>query len=431
MNTGMGERARVLPAAFDLLACLTAFYAVSRLFAAGRTNWLVAVPASALASCIAARALQDRETGLSLWIDQLFYAAGLTLLSQYGLAYVFGFWPAPLTALAAGAVLSVVLMAVWPKWIYPGTAGAPSGVLFLGFDSVAAALAPSFRGQIVGVVEDDRARVPRDLAYLGPPGSLAKIVAEKRPGRVVAAGVPASPRVLLDVQYSGTPVVDGAALHESLLGRLRWDALRPMDLLFSRSTNADRMGMAIQAIYTNVIGLASLLVLSPLLILPAAAIALVGRGGPILERTECMGFQMIPFNLLRFGTRGRDGRTHAIGRALSALHLAFLPRLINVVRGEMAFFGPPPVRLEFARRLGRLAPVYAHRFTVKPGILGWSQMNLANRSDTPDEALRLEYDLYYVKQNSVSLDLELLLRTIFPSRSAAHNVAPSGQAGSL
>jgi hypothetical protein len=86
MNTGMGERARVLPAAFDLLACLTAFYAVSRLFAAGRTNWLVAVPASALASCIAARALQDRETGLSLWIDQLFYAAGLTLLSQYGLA---------------------------------------------------------------------------------------------------------------------------------------------------------------------------------------------------------------------------------------------------------------------------------------------------------------------------------------------------------
>jgi lipopolysaccharide/colanic/teichoic acid biosynthesis glycosyltransferase len=58
-------------------------------------------------------------------------------------------------------------------------------------------------------------------------------------------------------------------------------------------------------------------------------------------------------------------------------------------------------------------------------------MNLANTSDTPDEALRLEYDLYYVKQNSVSLDLELLLRTIFPSRSAAHNAAPSGQAGSL
>jgi lipopolysaccharide/colanic/teichoic acid biosynthesis glycosyltransferase len=97
----------------------------------------------------------------------------------------------------------------------------------------------------------------------------------------------------------------------------------------------------------------------------------------------------------------------------------------------MAFFGPPPVRLEFARRLGRLAPVYAHRFTVKPGILGWSQINLANTSGTPDEALRLEYDLYYVKQNSVSLDLEVLLRTIFRSRTTARRAAPSGRAGSL
>ena len=108
MSTGMGGRLRILPAAFNLLACLTAYYAVSRLFASQRTDWLVAVPASALASCLAATVLQDREAGLSLWIDQLFYAAGLTMLSQYGLAYVFGFWPAPIPALAAGAVLSVL-----------------------------------------------------------------------------------------------------------------------------------------------------------------------------------------------------------------------------------------------------------------------------------------------------------------------------------
>jgi lipopolysaccharide/colanic/teichoic acid biosynthesis glycosyltransferase len=296
---------------------------------------------------------------------------------------------------------------------------------------VAAALAPLFRRQIVGVVESDAARVPRDLAYLGAPAGLAKVVAERRPARIVVAGGHASPRLLLDLQYSGTPVVEGAALHENLLGRLRWDALRPMDLLFSRSTNADRMGMAVQAIYTNVIGLASLIVLFPLLILLAAAVALFGRGGPVFEHTECLGFQMIPFDLMRFGTRGRDGRPHAIGRALTALHLAFLPRLFNVVRGEMAFFGPPPVRLEFARRLGRLVPVYAHRFTVKPGILGWSQMHLGRSAETPDEALRLEYDLYYVKQNSVSLDLEILLRTLFPPRSQALREARGEQGGNL
>jgi lipopolysaccharide/colanic/teichoic acid biosynthesis glycosyltransferase len=431
MNTGIRQRIRFLPAVCDLLACLAAFYAVSLPFTAEPTDWLVAIPASALTSWLAAIALQGREFGLSLWIDQLFYAAGLTMLLQYGLAYWFGFWPAPLAAIAAGAVLSVALMALLRKWFRTGLAGARSGVLFLGFDSVAAALAPFFRRRIVGVVESDAARVPQDLAYLGAPSGLAGIVAEKRPSRIVAAGGRVSPRLLLELQYSGTPVIDGAALHESLLGRLRWDALRPTDLLFSRSTNADRMGMAVQAIYTNVIGLASLLVLSPLLILPAAAIALFGRGGPILEKTECLGFQMIPFELVRFGTCGRDGRPHAIGRALSALRLAFLPRLLNVVRGEMAFFGPPPVRLEFARRLGRLIPVYAHRFTVKPGILGWSQMNLANSTEAPDEALRLEYDLYYVKQNSVSLDLEILLRTIFPPRSAALRGAGREPGGDL
>jgi lipopolysaccharide/colanic/teichoic acid biosynthesis glycosyltransferase len=430
MNTGIRRRIRFLPAVFDLLACLAAFYAVSRAFPKEPTDWLVAVPASALTSWLAAVALHSREFGLSLWIDQLFYAVGLTMLSQYGLAYVFGFWPAPLTAIAAGAVLSVVLMALLRKWVHRGLTGARTGVLFVGFNSVAAALAPCFRRRIVGVVESDASRVPQDLTYLGGPSGLAEIVEEKRPGSIVVAGNLASPELLLEFQYSGTPVIDGAALHENLLGRLRWDALSPMDLLFSRSTNADRMGMALQSIYTNVAGVALLMVLSPLLILPAAAIALFGRGGPVLELDECLGFQMIPFKLLRFGTRGRDGRPHAIGRALSALHLAFLPRLINVVRGEMAFFGPPPARLEFARRLSGLVPVYAHRFTVKPGILGWSQLNLGNSGGTPDEALRLEYDLYYVKQSSVSLDLEILVRSLLPPRSTGRE-ALQEQGGNL
>jgi lipopolysaccharide/colanic/teichoic acid biosynthesis glycosyltransferase len=290
-------------------------------------------------------------------------------------------------------------------------------VLFLGFDTTAAALAPLFRRRIAGVVESDPARMPADLPFLGYPGRLPQIVEENRPCRVVATGRHASRRSLLELQYSGTQVIAGAALHEDLLGRVRWDASRPMDLLFSRSTNADRLGMVVQAIYTNVIGLALLLALSPLMIPIAGAIALAG--GPVLEGSECLGFQMVPFRLLRFGTLRPDGRRHWPGKTLTALRLTYLPRLINVVRGEMAFFGPPPVRREFAKRLGQSISVYSHRFTVKPGIMGWSQMNLAGKAGVPDEALRLEYDLYYVKQNSVSLDLEILVRTLFPPRSSA------------
>ena len=431
MNTGIRQRIRLLPVACDLSACLAAFCAVSRIFTAAHTNWLVAVPASALASLGRGhrapgpgvrRQLVDRSVLLRGRTDHA--GAIRPRLRLRVLAR-------PVNGHCRRRCPVHCPLAFLRKWVHGGLAGARSGVLFLGFDSVAAALTPFFGRQIVGVVESDPERVPGELAYLGPPEDLAKTVAETRPSRIVVAGGPASPRMWLEAQYAGTPVMDGAALHENLLGRLRWDALRPMDLLFSRSTNADRRGMAVQSVYTNVIGLALILVLSPLLILPAAAIALFGRGGPVLEHTACLGFQMIPFDLLRFGTRGRDGRPHAIGRALLALHLAFLPRLINVVRGEMAFFGPPPVRLEFARRLDGLIPVYAHRFTVKPGILGWSQMHLGSSMDMADEALRLEYDLYYVKQNSVSLDLEILLRSVFPLRSALRRESRAEQAGTV
>jgi lipopolysaccharide/colanic/teichoic acid biosynthesis glycosyltransferase len=97
---------------------------------------------------------------------------------------------------------------------------------------------------------------------------------------------------------------------------------------------------------------------------------------------------------------------------LKSLNLVALPELINVIRGEMGLFGPPPVRKEFAECLVRLIPIYAYRFSVKPGILGWSQANLTGVSIS-DESLRFAYDLYYMREESPSLDLDILFRTLF------------------
>jgi lipopolysaccharide/colanic/teichoic acid biosynthesis glycosyltransferase len=90
-----------------------------------------------------------------------------------------------------------------------------------------------------------------------------------------------------------------------------------------------------------------------------------------------------------------------------------LPQLINVVRGEMAFIGPPPVRKEFGARIAQIIPFYSARFTAKPGVLGWSQCQLAGSAAVPDESVRLEYDLYYVQEVMPSLDFEILFRSIF------------------
>ena len=180
--------------------------------------------------------------------------------------------------------------------------------------------------------------------------------------------------------------------------------------------------MAFQAVYTNLIGLGLLLLASPLLIATAVLLAVRLPGNP-LEQRECLGFQRIPFQLLRFRTRRPDGRPSWMGSVISRLHLVNLPQLINVVRGEMALFGPPPVRRNFAERLRQIIPIFSQRFTVKPGILGWSQANLRGWRTPPDESLRLEYDLYYMRQESPSLDLDILVRTIFGISS--FSVAPA------
>jgi len=139
------------------------------------------------------------------------------------------------------------------------------------------------------------------------------------------------------------------------------------------------------------------------------AILLCAGPGPVLESVECSGFQRIPFRLLRFRTLRGDGsgQWSGVGKMITRLHLANLPRLINIVRGEIALFGPRPVRREFAERLAQIMPFYAMRFFVKPGIFGCAPASAA----APMSELReIEYDLYYVKQASPLFDVEILMR---------------------
>jgi lipopolysaccharide/colanic/teichoic acid biosynthesis glycosyltransferase len=176
---------------------------------------------------------------------------------------------------------------------------------------------------------------------------------------------------------------------------------------------ADGRTMAIQAIYTNLIGILFLLVFAPALALASLSLALFSRPGPTFESIDCLGFQNIPFGLLRFRTRRMDGsgKLTLVGGILARLHLTNLPQVINVIRGDMSLFGPRPVRREFARRLVQLMPFYSLRFCVKPGIFGWAQMHL--RRDPENEFAQFEYDLFYIKEGSPLLDLGILIGTLF------------------
>lgn len=351
---------------------------------------------------------------LRSWIEQFFTALGFILIVQSGLAYFFLLSPVPWWLVLAGTIAAIGLMAWLRSLLYPKL-DSSSGMLLFGFDEVAAAVAPALGGELTGVVEDEVENAPPDYAYLGKPSQLEAVMTAARPaGIMVSAELsrrPPSARTLLKMRYSGTPIVNSMSVYETRLGRVRWMQLQPEQLLFSSPLSATRSVMALQAIYANLIGLALLLALSPVMAVCALAVALF-TNGPVIEYTESAGFQRIPFQRRRFRTRGRDGKLTGVGRFLVRWRLSNLPQLINIVRGEMSLFGPPPSRREFADRICELIPMYSQRFLVKPGILGWAQVNMRGTETSTDELLRLEYDLYYVNRGSPSLDLEIIIRTL-------------------
>jgi lipopolysaccharide/colanic/teichoic acid biosynthesis glycosyltransferase len=218
---------------------------------------------------------------------------------------------------------------------------------------------------------------------------------------------------LIELRQSGVTVRDIADEYERVFNRVMTDRLSIHDLLFSRAFQAKRRTMALQAVYSNLIGLALLVIASPILA-ATALLLLVGGNGARLERVPCAGFQGVPFHRLRFRTRRKDGSLSWAGATVQALRLTGLPQLVNVLRGEMALIGPRPVRAEFVDRLNECMPFHVHRFSVKPGLTGWAQVNLRGTGKGPDELASLEYDLYYIKHGSLVLDFEILLRTAIP-----------------
>jgi lipopolysaccharide/colanic/teichoic acid biosynthesis glycosyltransferase len=271
---------------------------------------------------------------------------------------------------------------------------------------------------------------PEGVPILGSLDACEEIIRYQRPTHMVIGmsdwDSRISPSILLKCRLAGTVVEDAPAVYERLFHRVSCQRLQPMDLLLSSSLRGDSRTMAIQAVYTNLIGLSFLIALSPVLLLVSFAIALSSGGGPVLESVDCAGFRYIPFRRLRFRTRRTDGsgQMTRLGRAITRLHLANLPQLINVVRGEMALVGPRAVRQDFAHFLTELMPFYSHRFSVKPGIMGWARLHLDARGLPADECLQAEYDLYYIKEGSPWLDGQILLDSL--SRGGAgHSAEPA------
>jgi lipopolysaccharide/colanic/teichoic acid biosynthesis glycosyltransferase len=420
------SRPRSLIHLLDLALILAGFAAALFLYASLFPDQLALLTPAELPEGMAAAvlavwvsALMQRQGGADdswqFFLERLCLGAGLNLIVQALLAYVFVF-SLPTTLTMTGCLFAVLLLTLSRTWFRQRLASA--GVLLVGCDSIARQIVSGLRLPVLGFVGAPDLEAPAGISWLGDVNQLGEVVENRRPSHIVIGlkdwASRVSPSLLLQYRQRGLVVDHSPELYERLLRRVCSDRLQPADLLLSPALQADSRAMALQAIYTNLIGLFFLLALAPFIALLSLAVALFSGRGPIFETVGCLGFQKIPFVLLRFRTRRLDGSgaPTRIGRLISTLHLVNLPQLVNVVRGEMALFGPRPVRQEFADRLTQLMPFYSHRFSVKPGILGWAQLHLPWGSRVPEEARQIEYDLYYVKEGSPLLDCEIFLRTL-------------------
>ncbi|MBU1156867.1 MAG: TIGR03013 family PEP-CTERM/XrtA system glycosyltransferase [Proteobacteria bacterium] len=230
---------------------------------------------------------------------------------------------------------------------------------------------------------------------------------------------------LLEVRMVGVPIITGEDFYEQIAGRILADRIRPGWLIFSPGFTTSRLRSLTKRAMDVAISLMGLLLSLPFAWLIALAIKLDSKG-PLIYRQERTGQHGKIFQVLKFRSmvsdaeklsgpvwaEEDDSRITRVGRIMRKTRLDEIPQMYNVLKGEMSFVGPRPERPNFVKQLSQELPYYQERLKVKPGITGWAQICYPYGSTVNAALEKLNYDLYYIKHSSISMDMTILLQTI-------------------
>jgi exopolysaccharide biosynthesis polyprenyl glycosylphosphotransferase len=277
-----------------------------------------------------------------------------------------------------------------------------------------------------GRLHSPRGRIFYPVSIPGQSMTWTLLKAQKIWGVVVASRqAEADMEQLWDCKLRGLRIFSGPAFQEAYLGRIDLNEQGTGDLLTDEGYRAGRVSAVIKRLCDILIGGAMLVLTMPLMILTALAIKF-DSPGPILYRQRRVGqFDKI-FTLYKFrsmavdaeagGTprwaQKQDPRITRVGRFIRMTRIDELPQLANVMLGEMSLVGPRPERPHFVAQLVRAIPHYSRRAYAKPGLTGWAQVNYPYGASIEDAREKLSYDLYYLKNRSIILDLIILVSTV-------------------
>ena len=287
-------------------------------------------------------------------------------------------------------------------------------------------------GQLCFLDEQSEYAGVRPVNMPRPDGSvsaLPEFLEHSWSGVILATEQPpqdATIRELMRARLRGARIYDLTDFYERFLFKLPVLNLRDGWLIFAHGFDLLHHTVALRAkrVIDLILALALIVVLSPLMLITGIAIKLDSEG-PILYRQMRSGLNGMTFRLYKFRTmvnnseklgpqwtKENDPRITRVGRLLRATHLDELPQLWNALLGEMSFVGPRPERSEFRNELEAAIPYYNLRYLVKPGITGWAQVLYPYGDSVEDAREKLQYDLYYIKNYSVMLDLVILIRSL-------------------
>lgn len=377
-----------------------------------------------------------------LLAQQLCLTMGIAFMAQALLGYGQQTLIVPKWLMIYGSAIALVALFVWRN-IYSSVmlrAVRSERVLFIGSSPVVFETArhlhenPELGMSVLGYLDEECGSAsgrpePASTERLGCIHELGKVVAVNRPDRIVVGMRERRQRLpvteLLDLRFAGVPTEDVAHLYETAFGRVCAREIRPSQLIFSTDLGPRPHQVQTQDLYSVAIASVATLIALPAMAIVALLVRLTSPG-PVLFRQTRIGMHDKPFTLYKFRSMRADAeaatgavwaakddpRVTSLGRWLRLLRLDELPQLFNVLKGEMSIVGPRPERPEFVRTLEQQIPYYRQRHCVKPGITGWAQINYKYGNTIEDTITKLEYDLYYIKNMSLSLDAYIIFHTM-------------------
>jgi sugar transferase (PEP-CTERM system associated) len=372
----------------------------------------------------------------------------LRMIQALGLAWIalaFTFYLFPHVMIGRGVSLislplALLMMVGWRLMIhwFLGHPQIGERILIVGSGPMAVELArealerPDAGFRIVGFADSDPELLGKSLInprVVGLTSELDGIVRRENIDRIVVAMGERRGQFpidqLLQLSLSGDVTIEeGASFYERVTGRVHLNMMRPSWLIFSGRKRQARINTMVRLALHRAVALIGAILSLPIALVTVILIKLDSRG-PVLYRQERVGRNGRIFTVMKFRSmrtdaekdgpvwaRNADDRVTRVGRFIRKTRVDEIPQFWNILKGDMNFVGPRPERPHFVGQLAEEIPYYEQRHLIAPGLTGWAQIKYPYGSSIEDARQKLQYDLYYIKNQSLALDAAILFETV-------------------